>query len=119
MDVDENVPSQGPAGEGHGGVKRKAGEDAEPTTKKLRMGMFMTLFDASAADTTIICRTFRCSFEEVNLVGPLLIIQLLTGYPRDRENCTVFVSDLPEGATEDDLKTLFIDVRSIMPSLET
>lgn len=29
---------------------------------------------------------------------------------RDRENCTVFVADLPGDATEDDLKTLFNDV---------
>ncbi|KZT64612.1 hypothetical protein DAEQUDRAFT_717745 [Daedalea quercina L-15889] len=28
---------------------------------------------------------------------------------RDRENCTVFVADLPEGAQEDDLRTLFKD----------
>lgn len=44
MEVDENAHTQEPVGEGHGGVKRKAGEDAEPASKKLRMGMLMALF---------------------------------------------------------------------------
>lgn len=72
MDVDDEV-TQGSVGDGQGGVKRKAGEDAESAAKKLRM-------EPTAA--------------------PL---------KRDRENCTVFVSDLPESATEDDLKALFKD----------
>lgn len=42
MDVDEGATMQGPVDEGHGGVKRKAGEDTEPAAKKLRMGMFVT-----------------------------------------------------------------------------
>ena len=29
---------------------------------------------------------------------------------RDRENCTVFVADLPRGTTEEDLTALFKDV---------
>ena len=29
---------------------------------------------------------------------------------RDRENCTVFVADLPKGATEEEIKALFEDV---------
>lgn len=62
----------------------------------------------------ITCRTCRCSSEEVNLADSPLIIQLLTGDHRDRENCTVFVSDLPESTTEDDLKALFKDVRAIV-----
>ena len=32
---------------------------------------------------------------------------------RDRENSTVFVADLPNGATDDDLKQLFKDVRML------
>ena len=44
MDVDENAVAQETVGEGHGGVKRKAGEDAEPASKKLRMGMPITQF---------------------------------------------------------------------------
>lgn len=32
---------------------------------------------------------------------------------RDRENCTVFVADLPEGTKEDELKALFKDVRPV------
>jgi hypothetical protein len=44
MDVDEDTGAQETMGEGHGGVKRKAGEDAESASKKLRMGMFMTSF---------------------------------------------------------------------------
>lgn len=112
MEVDENAPTQEPAGEGHGGVKRKAGEDAEPASKKLRMGMLVTLFYAPTADATIACRTGRCSFEEVNPTDASLMVQLLTRGYRDRENCTVFVSNLPETAAEDDLKALFKDVRS-------
>ena len=30
----------------------------------------------------------------------------------DRENCTVFVADLPADAQESDIKTLFKDVRA-------
>jgi len=41
--------------------------------------------------------------------------QLLKIGCRDRENCTVFVSDLPEGAMEDDLNALFKDVCSFSP----
>lgn len=37
---------------------------------------------------------------------------VLTGDFRDRENCTVFVSDLPDGVTEEDLTALFKDVSS-------
>lgn len=49
MDVDEGPTAQGSVGDGSGGVKRKAGEDAEPASKKLRMGMFVTLCD------TVLC----------------------------------------------------------------
>lgn len=45
MDVDEDAVAQETTGEGHGGVKRKAGEDAEPASKKLRMGMSITRFN--------------------------------------------------------------------------
>ena len=111
MDVDEDTAVQETMGEGHGGVKRKAGEDAVSSTKKLRMGMFMTSFCALTADATITCRTCCYPSEEVGSTSTLLILQLLTGDCRDRENCTVFVSDLPEGTMEDDLKALFKDVR--------
>ena len=113
MDVDEQGTTQEAVGEGHGGVKRKAGEDAESSSKKLRMGMSMTSFQVLVADTAIARRTYRCCFKEVRLTDVPLILQLLTDDRRDRENCTVFVSDLPEGATEDDLKALFKDVRPI------
>lgn len=73
MEVDEDASTQGPIDEGHGGVKRKAGGDAEPTAKKLRMGMFTTLC-ASAADNTMICRIARYSIEEVNLINSPLTI---------------------------------------------
>ena len=66
MDVDEDVVAQGTVGEGHGGVKRKAGEDAELASKKLRMGMSIARFHSLAADTTIARRTCRCSPEKVN-----------------------------------------------------
>ena len=112
MDVDEDVV-QGTVGEGHGGVKRKAGEDTELASKKLRMGMSITRFHSLATDTTITCRTCRCSSEEVNSASAPFILQSLTAYFRDRENCTVFVSDLPESVAEDDLKALFKDVRSL------
>lgn len=36
------------------------------------------------------------------------------GDQRDRENCTVFVADLPTGTNEEQLKALFKDVRSVM-----
>lgn len=42
MDVDEGATAQEAVGEGHGGVKRKAGEDSESASKKLRMGVFIT-----------------------------------------------------------------------------
>ena len=113
MNVDEDAVAQETIGEGHGGVKRKAGEDAEPASKKLRMGMSTTRFRSSAADVTISCRTCRCSFEEVNSTNAPFILRLLTAGFRDRENCTVFVSDLPESAMEDDLKALFKDVRPL------
>lgn len=113
MDIDEDAAPQGPIDEGHGGIKRKAGEDAEPTAKKLRMGILTEFYNGSAADTAIVYRTCRCSFEEVKFTDPPLIVQLLTSGRRDRENCMVFVSDLPESATEDDLKALFKDVRDI------
>ncbi|KAF9778753.1 hypothetical protein BJ322DRAFT_1114093 [Thelephora terrestris] len=77
MEVDGDAATQESVGEGHGGVKRKAGEDAEPAAKKLRM-------ELSPA--------------------PL---------KRDREHCTVFVSNLPESASEDDLKSLFKDCGEI------
>lgn len=41
MDVDEGPTAQGTVGDDSGSVKRKAGEDAEPASKKLRMGMFI------------------------------------------------------------------------------
>jgi RNA recognition motif-containing protein len=34
---------------------------------------------------------------------------------RDRENCTVFVGDLPPGTAEDDLTRLFKDVCMVSP----
>jgi squamous cell carcinoma antigen recognized by T-cells 3 len=34
----------------------------------------------------------------------------LTSHRRDRENCTVFVADLPVGVTENELQDLFKDV---------
>jgi RNA recognition motif-containing protein len=33
----------------------------------------------------------------------------------DRENCTVFVSDLPSETTDDDLNKLFKDVCMVLP----
>lgn len=42
MDVDDEIAAQEPVGDGQGGVKRKAGEDAEPAAKKLRMGMLVS-----------------------------------------------------------------------------
>lgn len=113
MEVDQDVAIRGPVDESYGGLKRKADDDAESTTKKLRMGIVVTLFATPAADSAITYRTCRCSFEEVNLASLPLIVQLLTGDHRDRENCTVFVSDLQESTTEDDLKALFKDVRFI------
>ena len=110
MDVDEDAAAHGTVGEGQGGVKRKAGEDVELTSKKLKMGMFMTVSRALVADTAIAYRTCRCSSEEVRPTSAPLILPLLTSDCRDRENCTVFVSDLPESTAEDDLKALFKDV---------
>ena len=40
MDVDVGTLAQGAIGEGHGGTKRKAGEDAVSAAKKPRTGMF-------------------------------------------------------------------------------
>jgi hypothetical protein len=111
MEVDGDAATQEPVGDGHGGVKRKAGEDAEPAAKKLRMGMLVTLSHAPTADAIIVCRTFPCSFEEVNPTDASSMVQLLNSGYRDREHCTVFVSNLPESASEDDLKGLFKDVR--------
>jgi len=71
MDVDSDFAAQGTVGEGHGGTKRKAGEDAVPTAKKPRTGMFMTSLRALVTDTAIACRTCRCCFEEVNSVDTL------------------------------------------------
>jgi len=113
MDVDEGSVAQETTGQGHGGVKRKAGEDEEPASKKLRMGMSITRFHSWAADTTVACRTDSYAFEEVNSTIVPFVFQLLTASFRDRENCTVFVSDLPESAAEDDLKALFKDVRKL------
>lgn len=112
MDVDEDTAAQGTVGEGHSGIKRKAGEETESAFKKQRMGMFIALPHVSAADTRAVCRTCHCSFEKVNSTTAPSVLQLLTRSCRDRENCTVFVSDLPGSAMEDDLKTLFKDVRS-------
>lgn len=42
--------------------------------------------------------------------GILMLICLLLDCRRDRENCTVFVADLPVGTSEEQLKTLFKDV---------
>lgn len=64
MDVDVDNIAQETTSEGHGGVKRKAGEDAEPASKKLRMGMF-TISYVLVADTAIACRICHCSFEKV------------------------------------------------------
>ena len=63
MDVDKE------AGEGHSGVKRKVGEDTEPASKKLRMGMFLTIFCGSVANITIFRRTCGCPFEEVSPIN--------------------------------------------------
>lgn len=116
MDVDRDATAQEAVGEGQSGVKRKAGEDTELASKKPKMGMFVSSLHPLMADPTITRRTCRCSFEEVRPTGTPLILQLLMGDCRDRENCTVFVSDLPESATEDDLKALFKDV-SLPPPL--
>ena len=110
MDVDDGTTAQEVAGEGHSGVKRKAGEDSESSSKKLRMGMLITRFHVSTTDTTITCRICHGSSKEVNSIKSPSTPQLLTASFRDRENCTVFVSDLPESASEDDLRTLFKDV---------
>lgn len=110
MDVDGGTTTREAVGEGHSGVKRKAGEDSESASKKLRMGMLIVRFHVSTTDTTSTRRTCRSSSEEVNPVNAPFILQLLTVSFRDRENCTVFVSELPESATQDDLKALFKDV---------
>lgn len=39
---------------------------------------------------------------------------ICTFFARDRENCTVFVSDLPPGATEQELAQLFKDVNPFL-----
>jgi len=52
MDVDVDVVAQGAIGEGHGGTKRKAGEDAVSAAKKPRTGMLVTPFHALATDTS-------------------------------------------------------------------
>lgn len=39
------------------------------------------------------------------------MICLLRDDYRDRENCTVFVADLPTGTSEEQLRALFKDVR--------
>jgi RNA recognition motif-containing protein len=57
-------------------------------------------------------RVDSTSTEEVNhLRTP--IHMLIPRIVRDRENCTVFVSDLPDGTTPEELTTLFKDVRSL------
>lgn len=43
----------------------------------------------------------------------MVTAMILTG-SRDRENTTVFVAELPASATEDDLKALFKDVRTVL-----
>ena len=39
MDVDGDAAAQGTVGEGHSGIKRKAGDDVDPVAKKPRTGM--------------------------------------------------------------------------------
>lgn len=46
----------------------------------------------------------------------MLLFCLLTR-SRDRENSTVFVAELPKDVSEDDLKTLFKDVRYVLKYL--
>ena len=67
MDVDGDAIAH--IGEGHGGTKRKAGEDAVSAAKKPRTGMFAISFHALATDTTIACRACRCCSQEVSSVG--------------------------------------------------
>ena len=45
-------------------------------------------------------------------LGISMLICLLLDNRRDRENCTVFVADLPSGTSEEQLKALFKDVRT-------
>lgn len=68
MDVDRDAVARGITGEGHGGTKRKAGEDAVSAAKKPRTGMFVISSHPLTTDTTIACRTCRCCSEEVNFV---------------------------------------------------
>lgn len=110
MDVDGDTATREAMSEGHGGVKRKAGEDSESASKKLRMGMLIIRFHVSTTNGTTTGRTCHGSSEEVNSAKASFIPRLLTVSLRDRENCTVFVSDLPENATQEDLKALFKDV---------
>ena len=71
MDIDGDAAAQGTVGEGHGGIKRKAGEDVDSVAKKPRTGMFVISPHALATDTAIACRACRCCLEEVNSAGAL------------------------------------------------
>lgn len=57
------------------------------------------------------CRTPSSSFEEVCVYLVMIVTVCNTRPHRDRENSTVFVADIPNNVTEEELTNVFKDVR--------
>jgi len=114
-----------------GGRKRKAEEEEGGEAKKARAGEYANPSQNLRSSFELTTRLFRFLGAEVEPVVEavplarsvfertvplesfsLTRVYLGSFFHRDRENSTVFVSQLPVGTTQEDLAVLFKDVRS-------
>lgn len=105
MHVDSPSHPNGTAGGGGGGggTKRKA-DDMEDTLSITGGGGGNQNKKPKMEKEVVLKRYLPLSFHFADRDADVLI-------SRDRENCTVFVSNLPPAASESDLQRLFKDVR--------
>ena len=106
MDIDEETKGAGSS------TKRKAEEEPGEESKKARVGVYVRTGN-SRRQLIELCRATP-NAQTVRLISSDYSNVQLTymRYCRDRENCTVFVGDLPTGTIDDDLTQLFKDVCS-------
>ena len=102
MDIDEETKGA------VGSMKRKAEEEPTEESKKPRVGMCVQTGDSRRQ--LIGLYRANSNAKTVRLGSSDYIHLTYMRHYRDRENCTVFVGDLPEGTSDDDLSQLFKDV---------
>lgn len=92
-------------------AKRKAEDELAPgDAKKVHVGEPFSPFNVVAPSLIYWAEAKSVPLKRYSSHSGFILCGL-SPLLRDRENCTVFVADLPTATTEDDLRALFKDVR--------